>query len=353
MSDHPDREIARQLRLRGDLPPVVRLSRRAVAITVGVGALAVAAVAGWALTDRQDRSGHEPLAVAPTEVRPTEQLATLPEDYLRPPADAPKLGPPLPGDLGRAMLAEKEEGAATSNAPSGAAPVASGAASGRLFAASATTNRLAEPLQAAPSNPGADQQAVAEPQEVRHALPPGHVIRAALMTGMSSDLPGPVMAQVVEDVADAQTGQVLLIPRGSRVLGSYEDKVAFGQDRLLLTWTSLVFPDGRVVDLGRETATDAAGRVGVAGKVDRHWPDLMKASLISFLFGLGAEMGGRRDEDDVVAALRDSLGDTSREVSERLIGRSLSVQPTIRVQPGQEVRVLVTKGLSLPAWRRS
>ena len=87
----------------------------------------------------------------------------------------------------------------------------------------------------------------------------GAVIPAALVTGLRSDLPGQITAQVTSNVYDSPTGRFLLIPQGARLIGEYDSRVAFGQSRVLLAWTRLILPNGRSIVLERQPGADAAG----------------------------------------------------------------------------------------------
>ena len=116
----------------------------------------------------------------------------------------------------------------------------------------------------------------------------GTVIPAALITGIRSDLPGQITAQVTENVYDTPTGRALLIPQGARLIGIYDSQVAFGQSRVLLVWTRLIMPNGRSIVLERQPGADTAGYAGLEDEVDNHWGALFKAALLSTLLGVGS-----------------------------------------------------------------
>src|ERR1017187_10459682 len=92
-----------------------------------------------------------------------------------------------------------------------------------------------------------------------YELMAGTVIPAALVTGINSDLPGQMIATVTQNVYDTVTGNYLLIPQGSRMLGQYDAQVAYGQRRVLLVWTRLIMQDGSSIDLDRLQGVDTAG----------------------------------------------------------------------------------------------
>jgi type IV secretory pathway VirB10-like protein len=185
-----------------------------------------------------------------------------------------------------------------------------------------------------------------------YELKAGSTIAAALITGLNSDLPGLVVAQVTEPVFDHATGRVVLIPQGARLIGKYDSQVGYGQNRLLLVWTRLIYPSGRSVELGAMIAADATGASGLADKVDTHLPVLARAIGLSTLISIGgtaAQIGLSRGSDNLV--LQDGAGGIAAQASQtgqRLVERDLQRSPTLRVRPGFRVRVMVDKDLILP-----
>jgi type IV secretion system protein VirB10 len=179
----------------------------------------------------------------------------------------------------------------------------------------------------------------------------GTVIPAALITGMRSDLPGQITAQVTENVYDSPTGRSLLIPQGTRLLGVYDSQVSFGQSRILLVWTRLILPNGYSIVLERLPGADAAGQAGLQDGVDYHWGALFKAALLSTILAGGTELGSDQNESDIARALRQGSGDTLNRAGQQVIQRTLNVQPTLTVRPGYPVRVLVNRDLVLEPYR--
>ena len=175
----------------------------------------------------------------------------------------------------------------------------------------------------------------------------GTVIAASLVTGINSDLPGRVIAQVTANVYDTVTGRYLLIPQGSRLIGAYDSVIAFGQERALVVWQRIVMPDGSSVVIENLPATDAAGHAGLADEVDFHTWRLLKGIVLSTLFGVGAELTFGDDEGDLVKAIRESTQDNADTVGERLTERNLGIQPTVTVRPGWPLRVIVHSDLVL------
>ena len=137
-----------------------------------------------------------------------------------------------------------------------------------------------------------------------YMLQAGAVIPAALITGLRSDLPGQVTAQVTEDVYDSPTGKILLIPQGARLVGQYDAQIAFGQSRALLVWNRLIMPNGRSIVLERQPGADPEGYAGLEDEVDNHWGMLFKAAILSTLLSVGSEAGTSNNENSLVQALR-------------------------------------------------
>ncbi len=133
-------------------------------------------------------------------------------------------------------------------------------------------------------------------------LQAGAVIPAALITGIRSDLPGQITAQVTEPVYDSPTGRILLVPQGTRIIGQYDNNVQFGQRRVLLIWNRLIFPNGRSIVLERQPGADSQGYAGLEDGVDYHWGELFKAALLSTILSVGSEAGYSGNESDRGAA---------------------------------------------------
>lgn len=178
----------------------------------------------------------------------------------------------------------------------------------------------------------------------------GTLIRAALVTGINSDLPGQIIATVVENVFDTITGRRLLIPQGSRLLGEYDNETTYGQRRVLLVWTRLIRPDGSSITLDRLPGIDAAGYAGLEDQVDWHSKRLVTGAAVSSLLGIGAELATPQrsgPNGGVVVATRDSLHDTVNEVGQEITKRNLDIRPTLTIRPGFPVQVIINKDLIL------
>jgi len=179
----------------------------------------------------------------------------------------------------------------------------------------------------------------------RNVVQAGSVIPAALLTGLRSDLPGQITAQVTEAVYDSPTGKVLLIPQGARLIGQYDAQVAFGQSRALLVWNRIVMPNGRSIVLERQPGADPEGYAGLEDEVDNHWGALFKAAMLSTILSVGSEAGTSNNQNSLVDAIRRGSSDSFSQTGRQVVGRSLQVQPTITIRPGFPVRVIVTRDL--------
>jgi type IV secretion system protein TrbI len=184
-----------------------------------------------------------------------------------------------------------------------------------------------------------------EPPVSPYQVMAGTVIPASLITGINSDLPGVVIAQVTQPVFDTVSGAFLLIPQGARLIGRYQSEVSFGQDRALVTWDRIIYPDGASIRIS-EPGTDASGAAGLSGQTDHHWDRVFAAAGLATLLGIGAEFG-QAGESDLERAVRDGFGDSVSRTGQQVVDRNLGIQPTIRVAPGAPVRVLVTRDIVL------
>jgi type IV secretion system protein VirB10 len=370
------------MRLRGDPPRVTRLSRKALAGIAVVASLGLGAAIVYALQTRNAGTRNDELYS--TTNRPTaDGLAGLPRDYT-----GPRLGPPLPGDLGRPILDAQNRGQPvlppTIQPPVDSAEQrrlaeAEAARTSRVFfqtetqaavvspapdGAAASLTGLGLPGQSAPPtaqeqqlaflNADVDRRTVAPDRVMAPASPyvlqAGAVIPAALITGIRSDLPGQITAQVTENIYDSPTGRILLVPQGTRVIGQYDNAVQFGQRRVLLVWNRLIFPNGRSIVLERQPGADAAGYAGLQDGVDYHWWDLAKAAGLSTLLSVGAELAVD-DDDRLLSAIRNGGQDTINDAGQEIIRRQLNVAPTLTIRPGFPVRVIVTRDLVLEPYR--
>ena len=174
----------------------------------------------------------------------------------------------------------------------------------------------------------------------------GNIIPASLVTGLNSDLPGQVIGQVTENVYDTVTGQHLLIPQGSRLMGRYDSVIAFGQSRALVVWTRLILPNGDSIQLDNLPGLDSQGFAGLKDKVDKHTWQFIKGAALSSLLSIGSELASD-DGDRLTRALQNAGQDTANIAGQRIIDRNLNVQPTLKVRQGWRFNVIVSRDLIL------
>jgi type IV secretion system protein TrbI len=379
-------DIQAQLRLRPEPLRVTRLSRKVLIGLSGVAGIAIVGALFWAL-DTNRRRDPPPSELFTTENRTTaDGLETLPKDY----AGIPKLGPPLPGDLGRPILRAQERGRPVT-LPATDMPGPDPDEQRRLAEIEAArvaklftdtnaqeTSRPAAPVRSSEqpvdpillaeeatltseANEQGRKRAFVDAEPDRRTVSPdrladkaspyvvqaGTVVAAALITGIRSDLPGQVTAQVTEHVYDSPNGSHLLIPQGARLIGQYDSQVAFGQSRVLLVWNRLIMPDGTSIVLERQQGADAAGFSGLEDEIDHHWGQLFRAAALSTLLGIGTEVGSSDDESDIAKAIRESAQDSVSDIGQQIVRRQLDVQPTLTIRPGFPVRVIVNRDLVL------
>ncbi len=402
------------LQLRGRPRAVTRLNKRALMVAAGGAALLIFAAMSVALRPPRAIGEAQHKELYNVETKPTaEGLETLPKSY----ADVktpPKLGAPLPGDLGLALhhaeqslAVSGEEGyldrpdyAALSPTPFRNSPEADAERQAALKEAqigqaareagvffqlsqrNAHQNSDAAPLSfseapfgdipgARPApfgaerdeDPnrqfrklsfleGANETSTDNPHRIEEPATPfevmaGTVIPASLITGINSDLPGTVIAQVTQNVYDSVTGHYVLIPQGAKLIGRYDSVIAFGQSRALLVWSRIMYPDGASIIIDNMPASDVAGYSGLADQVDFHTFRILKGVVLSTLLGVGTELSFGDDETDLVRALRESTQNSANQAGQKIVQRNLDIQPTIKVRPGWPLRVIVHKDLVL------
>jgi len=389
------------LSLRAPPRPVTRLNRRMLAVLAGtLGAIVLGATL-WSLQPHQrDRNPATELYNV-NRVSRADSLDQLPKDYTKvvPMAKpvVPMLGEPLPGDLGPAIVHAQNHGNTGAYTPaqpgriaqpgdaedaarssvffrSSSAPKAAPApTAAAIQPEQASTNQAFNPMGTAstqPSDPTAIQNrqdqkqafvanggdtTTRNPASLQRPTSPyqvmaGTIIPAALVTGINSDLPGQVIANVTEPVYDTATGRFLLIPQGSRLIGRYDSQVSFGQRRMLLVWTRLILPDTSSISLDRLPGIDPAGYAGLEDGVDWHWDRIIAGAALSTLLGVGAELAAPNNSGStggVTVAVRQSAQDTVNQVGQEITKRNLSIQPTLTIRPGFPMRVMVNKDLTL------
>lgn len=378
--------------MRGSPRRAVRFRRSAVIAAATLGSVAITGVAWLGLRPVSFRMVAEANDKVETAPAPDE-LVNAPKSY----GDIPQLGPPLPGDLGRPILAHQRAVMATEPAldrsaqdaeserqrleaalrqarESGVMIKVTGSGGPRLAGAES----VEPPSRSGRTDTDADLEPAMDPnmqsRKARflreddqsddvnphrltaspspYTLSAGSIIAASLITGLNSDLPGLVTAQVTENAYDSATGQILLVPQGARLIGRYDSIVAFGQSRALVAWDRILFPDGSSIRIDKMPATDASGHAGLSDQIDRHSWQLLKGVALSTLLGVGTELSIGGNDTDLVSALRRSAQQSGARAGDMLVGRSLDIQPTLKVRPGWPLRIVVHKDMVLRPWLR-
>ncbi len=181
----------------------------------------------------------------------------------------------------------------------------------------------------------------------------GSVIPATLVTGINSDLPGRIIAQVSQNVFDSATGRHVLIPQGSKLFGRYDSEVTYGQSRVLVIWTDIVFPNGSTLQIGGMAGADPGGYGGFKDQVDTHFFETFGSAILVALIGAGTEMllpseGQGSNSNTPENSARESFAETFSELTEQTTSRNMDVQPTLEIRPGYRFNVLVDQDMVFP-----
>jgi len=185
----------------------------------------------------------------------------------------------------------------------------------------------------------------------KYEIKAGWDIPATLESGVNTDLPGEVKAVVRENVYDTATGQYLLIPQGSRLVGQYDNRVSYGQSRAIVIWSRLIYPDGSSVDLDGMVGHDASGAAGFHDQVDNHFVRLVSMALMLSAFTAGVEMsqpqtssasGVLSPSAEATQALGQQFGQLGMEVTRK----NLNIQPTVKIRTGYRFNVRVNRDIA-------
>ena len=386
------------LELRARPQPVTRINRRVLIGLAAVVLFVLSALVLVALKPPSLRLSERPELFNVEHKPVSDALAKLPASYdgvgQARPAEEPKLPPGVPrlalslaadedgdgGDKGRLarMLGQARESPvffrllaaphkASSEistpevAPRAVARPRDSALNPGLVAESAAPSAGEPDPRSAPATEPARKLAflrsgpdkdIYNPHALERPLSPyqlmaGTIIAASLISGLNSDLPGFVIAQVTEHVYDSVSGRTLLIPQGSRLLGRYDNVTAFGQQRALVVWQRLILPDGSSVLIDNLPATDTSGYAGLADSIDLHTFQLLKGVALATLLGVGSELALGSSDNSLVRALQAATQTSGNRVGQRLVERHLDLGPTLTVRPGWPLRVIVHKDLVL------
>jgi type IV secretory pathway VirB10-like protein len=194
----------------------------------------------------------------------------------------------------------------------------------------------------------------------------GSEIPAVLVSGINSDLPGPILAQVSQNVFDSATGKYLLVPQGSRLIGIYQNASTYGQQRVEIAWQRLIFPNTSSMDLPQMPGADQGGYAGFTDEVNNHYMRTFgTAALMSLIsagqmvgqmatFGGGGTYGpyGYSQPNQWAMASQTAGSAASGQfgsVGQQMIGQGMNRPPTIEIRPGYQFNVMVTEDLVFPA----
>ena len=179
----------------------------------------------------------------------------------------------------------------------------------------------------------------------------GFVLPATLISGINSELPGQIVAQISQDVSDTATGRHLLIPQGSRLVGQYSSDVSYGQERVLIAWNRIIFPDGKALDIGSMTGADAAGYSGFKDQVNNHYFRIFGSAVLMSAVTAAVTLSQGDDDDDddsdsASDALSEALGQNLGQVTVEMIRKNMNISPTLNIRPGYRFNVMVTKDMT-------
>lgn len=180
----------------------------------------------------------------------------------------------------------------------------------------------------------------------------GTIIPATLMTGINSDLPGTIIAKVRRNVFDTATGNYLLIPQGTMLTGIYDSQIAYGQSRALIVWQRLIFPNSYSFDLEGMLGADLAGMAGLHDLVDNHYLKLFGSALMFSLFGAAGQLSQPRtaaNELTTQQIIYAAIGQQMNQTGAQLAAKNMNIQPTIKIRPGTNFNVLLTRDMVLPS----
>ena len=270
------------------------------------------------------------------------------------------------------VLKAGDRAARPSPLPSLETPLAPGQLAS-LYTAEALRRRLAQGEEGEPDlNRAADKRAFLDgraPEAASAAYLPGGraapvspyeikagtVIPATMVGGINSDLPGQILGQVAENIYDSATGRFILIPQGSKLVGTYDNSVTIGQQRVLVAWTRIILPDSSSIDLGRMPGTDQSGLAGLHDRVNTHFWEMFSSALMLSVISAGVQIsqggdtassGGLNAQQSIAAGLGQQFGQLGQELARR----NARIQPTLEIRPGYRFTISVTKDIVLRPW---
>jgi len=190
----------------------------------------------------------------------------------------------------------------------------------------------------------------------RYEVKAGSIIPGVMITGINSDLPGKLVGQVRENVFDTVTGRHLLIPQGTRVIGAYDSKVAYAQERVLIVWTRLIFPNGDSMDLEGMDGVDLSGYAGLTDKVNNHYAKLITGVILSSILSAGSKVAAGNNDVGTASFGQQAASGAAEQVNTvgaKFAERNLNVQPTLEIRPGYKFNVFVNKDMILKRYKET
>ena len=188
----------------------------------------------------------------------------------------------------------------------------------------------------------------------RYEIKAGWDIPATLEQAIDSDLPGEVKALVRSNVYDTATGEYLLIPQGARLLGTYNSVISYGQARVQVAWTRIIFPDGSSINLDGMSGHDDQGRAGFHDQVNNHYARLVGFAVLTSAFAAGLELSQRQNSSLLTTPTAGqtasaAVGQQLTELGSEVTRRNLNIQPTIKIRVGYKFTVRVNRDMLFDA----
>jgi type IV secretion system protein VirB10 len=180
----------------------------------------------------------------------------------------------------------------------------------------------------------------------------GTILPCVLTQGINSDLPGQIGCMISQNVYDTVTGQHVLLPQGTKVIGTYDSRIAYGQERVLVVWTRLLRPDGSTLSLEGMPGIDLSGYAGLTGHVNNHYIRLLAGVVLGSVLGASSQIAvGANSQNPSFSQLAiQGAGQNINEAGQQITRKNLNIQPTIEVPPGGRLNIFATKDLILPPW---
>ena len=196
-----------------------------------------------------------------------------------------------------------------------------------------------------------------EPQDTgSYVLNAGAVIQATLLTGVTSDVPnGDVVAQVRQNIYDSLTGTHLLIPQGSRIIGTTGAAGGLGNQRISVVFKRIILPNGASLTLPNQQAIDGTGYPGLLDKYNEHRGKLYQTAFFSALFSAAAQsLTGNTSGSDSRSPGQEAVSGAVASIlqtGQKLMDKDANVNPTIEIEPGFQFSIFVNQDLAIGAYR--